>query len=137
MFRILPASTRLFCEYIYTAIRTMVGRDASLVIVLLLQCLFGWPLIAFPFKPLPATTLPKNQRTHSLPLPFESSSSGPLQAAIDSTIPPSCNDQRIGWMFIICLECAELPIRVNESTTLEVVIAAGKDCAISHREPPS
>lgn len=114
----------------------MVVIDASFVIVLLLQCLVGWPLLS-----TQSFSIQTFRSRHS-PLLFESSSGDPLRAAtgIRPSLHPVTINALTDALRVRARNLADTPMRVNESTQpLQVAVAAGTiaSSAIEKRQKTS
>jgi hypothetical protein len=114
----------------------MVVLDASFVVVLLLQCLVGWPLLS-----TQSFSIQTFRSRHSSLL-FESSSGDPLRAA--TGIRPSLHPVTINALTEAlrarARNLSDIPMRVNESTQpVEVAVAAGSiaSSAIEKRQKTS
>jgi hypothetical protein len=117
--------------------------DACFVIVLLLQCLVGWPLLStqsFSIETVQSRHS-QSQRTYSSLL-FESSSGDSLRAAtgIRPSLHPVTINALADALRARARNEADVPIRVNESTQpVEVAVAAGNiaSLAIEKRQKTS
>jgi hypothetical protein len=117
--------------------------DACFVILSLVQCLVGWPLLSthsFSIQTFQSRH-PQSKRTYSSLL-FESSSGDPLRAAtgIRPSLHPVTINALADALRARARNVADIPIRINESTQpLEVAIAAGKiaSSAIEKRQQTS
>jgi hypothetical protein len=117
----------------------MAVMDASFVIVLLLQCLVGWPLLST--QSFSIQTF-RSRHTQSSSLLFESSGGDPLRAAtgIRPSLHPVTINALADALRARARNDADFPIRVNESTQpVEVAVAAGKiaSSAIEKRQKTS
>jgi hypothetical protein len=113
----------------------MTVLDSCFLIVLLSQCLIGWPLLlthSFGIQTFPSRHH-QNRHTFSSPL-FQSTSGDPIRAA--TGIRPSLHPVTINALADAfrarARKLADVPMRVNDSAQpLEVAVAAGKIAALA------